>query len=139
MKHNGKAGNGHETMHFEDVLVDRQAAIRRAIGSKVDGLTRSDRVSDEDQAQASHEEFVNLRLNGLEYQQLRDIQSAIDKLHTGVFGICENCEEPIATKRLKAIPWAKYCIGCQERMGDRVLREREPLTLVRGFGEHAVS
>ena len=139
MKNNGKASNGHERVQFEGILVDRQAAIRRAIGSKVDGLTRSDRVSDEDQAQASHEEFVNLRLNGLEYQQLRDIQNALDKLRVGQFGICENCEEAIAPKRLKAIPWAKYCISCQERMGDRVLREREPVPALRGFQEHAMS
>jgi DnaK suppressor protein len=32
----------------------------------------------------------------------------------GTYGICKECEEPITEKRLKAVPWAKYCIKCQE-------------------------
>jgi DnaK suppressor protein len=139
MKHNGNQKNAAEAVDFGQMLSDRRSAILAALGSKVDGLTRADRVSDEDQAQASHEEFVSLRLNGMEYRQLRDIQSAIQKIRSGEFGVCENCEEPIAQKRLRAIPWAKFCISCQEAYGDTLLHDREPAILSHSLSEHAIS
>ena len=45
---------------------------------------------------------------------VRQLRSAIDRVKDGTYGICRECEEAIATKRLKAIPWAELCIGCQE-------------------------
>lgn len=35
-------------------------------------------------------------------------------IKNGSYGICEECEEPIKQKRLEAVPWARFCIGCQE-------------------------
>jgi DnaK suppressor protein len=29
--------------------------------------------------------------------------------------VCLHCEEDIPLKRLKAVPWAAFCIQCQER------------------------
>ena len=43
------------------------------------------------------------------------VSQALQRIEKGVFGICVECEEPIMEKRLKALPWAKYCITCQER------------------------
>jgi DnaK suppressor protein len=34
-------------------------------------------------------------------------------LRNGSFGICQRCDEEIALKRLRAIPWATYCLSCQ--------------------------
>src|ERR1700693_6643198 len=42
------------------------------------------------------------------------IRSAIARLNDGSYGVCLQCEEEIAPKRLKAIPWAELCIRCQE-------------------------
>ena len=30
------------------------------------------------------------------------------------YGLCQNCEKSINQKRLAAIPWARYCLDCQE-------------------------
>jgi DnaK suppressor protein len=46
---------------------------------------------------------------------IRRLRSAIDRIDDGSYGICLECEEEIARKRLKAIPWAELCISCQER------------------------
>ena len=75
-----------------------------------------ERISEEDQAQRSLSEAISLRLNGFEYLQLRQIQQALDRLDLGEFGTCLSCEQPIAPKRLQALPWAKYCVKCQERV-----------------------
>jgi DnaK suppressor protein len=47
------------------------------------------------------------------------VSEALKRIDKGAYGICAECEEPIMEKRLKALPWAKYCIACQER-ADRV-------------------
>jgi RNA polymerase-binding transcription factor len=49
-----------------------------------------------------------------EFQLLRQVEAARDRMHDGAFGICLDCEEEIAPKRLQAIPWAAYCVSCQE-------------------------
>ena len=35
-------------------------------------------------------------------------------------GVCLECEEPISAKRLDAVPWARYCVACQERIAARI-------------------
>jgi DnaK suppressor protein len=44
------------------------------------------------------------------------VSQALVRIEKGVFGICAECEEPIMEKRLQALPWAKYCITCQEKV-----------------------
>ena len=57
---------------------------------------------------------------------LKSVRAALDRLEDEIYGICLRCEEPIAEKRLKAVPWAAYCVGCQEIVDrDYALRENE--------------
>ncbi len=48
------------------------------------------------------------------YRQLRQVEFALKRIATGSYGLCVRCEERISEKRLHAVPWALYCIGCQE-------------------------
>jgi DnaK suppressor protein len=45
---------------------------------------------------------------------LKSVRSALDRIEDDIYGVCLRCEEPIAEKRLKAVPWASYCVVCQE-------------------------
>ena len=47
-------------------------------------------------------------------QMLGEVRKALNKLETGGYGVCEECEEPISQGRLNAIPWAHLCVRCQE-------------------------
>ena len=47
-------------------------------------------------------------------RELEYIETALEKIENGAYGICEMCDEPIAIPRLKAKPHAKYCIVCRE-------------------------
>jgi len=48
---------------------------------------------------------------------LRDVNEALDKLNSGKgYGVCERCGKPIDFARLKAIPWARYCLSCQRKL-----------------------
>jgi DnaK suppressor protein len=49
-------------------------------------------------------------------EQLTEINAALDRIDAGMFGLCLSCGLEISLKRLEAIPWAQYCITCQELM-----------------------
>jgi len=55
------------------------------------------------------------------------VTGALDRIENGEYGTCQSCEEPIGERRLRAIPWAEYCIRCQEKLEmatpDRTLAE----------------
>jgi DnaK suppressor protein len=43
------------------------------------------------------------------------IDDALRRMKAGTYGLCANCEDEVQQKRLDAVPWAKYCIDCQEK------------------------
>ncbi|MDP9115271.1 MAG: TraR/DksA family transcriptional regulator [Acidobacteriota bacterium] len=45
---------------------------------------------------------------------LSDVREALARFDTGEYGLCEDCEESISPRRLRAIPWARTCVKCQE-------------------------
>jgi DnaK suppressor protein len=45
---------------------------------------------------------------------LKQVQAALARIEDESFGVCLRCEEPIPEKRLRAVPWAAYCVPCQE-------------------------
>src|ERR1051326_5672215 len=110
---------------YKQMLLEKREQVMAGLGIKFDTIAKMGRVAEEDQAQMSHDEFISLHLNSLDYVQLRLIEEALDRLHSGDYGICLSCEETIPEKRLKALPWARYCVVCQEEVG--VLRERDIL------------
>jgi len=106
-------------------LIEKRASVLSGLGTRFDTRAGMGRVAEDDQAQLSHDEFVSLRMNGLDYNQLRLVEEALDRLDTGDYGICLSCDEPIADKRLRAIPWARYCVTCQDLAGLELETYRE--------------
>ena len=51
--------------------------------------------------------------------QLKAIDAAFSRLERGRYGICEKCKEEIPVERLKAVPFAAYCIDCQGKRNER--------------------
>jgi DnaK suppressor protein len=45
---------------------------------------------------------------------LRLIQAALRRIQGGSFGMCATCGEVIKDRRLLALPWAQFCLRCQE-------------------------
>jgi DnaK suppressor protein len=104
------------TAVYRKMLLEKRQNVMAGLGIKFDTLAKMGRVAEEDQAQMSHDEFISLRLNSLDYAQLRLIQEALDRIEAGDYGICLSCEEQIPVKRLQALPWAKYCVDCQQSL-----------------------
>jgi DnaK suppressor protein len=47
---------------------------------------------------------------------LGKVREALGRVAVGAYGICVYCGERIAEQRLKAVPWTRSCIGCQEHL-----------------------
>ena len=47
---------------------------------------------------------------------VRDLRAALNRVADGTYGCCIDCDEPIAARRLAAVPWAARCIACQEEV-----------------------
>ena len=62
---------------------------------------------------AGQREFA-ARILERETKNLMQIDAALKRIDHGEFGICLDCEEAISPKRLAALPWARYCLHCQE-------------------------
>ena len=58
-------------------------------------------------------EFAMLAIDR-DTQMLRQVRSALARLEDGTFGVCEECDREIPAKRLKAVLWARRCVGRQE-------------------------
>jgi len=52
-----------------------------------------------------------LGLMDSERKLLKEIEDALARIENGTYGICEGSNEPIPKERLKAIPWARYCVA----------------------------
>ena len=69
----------------------------------------------DESATISHR-YLLMSLSENERSKLMEIDEALDRIEDGTFGICEDCGEPIALKRLEVIPDARYCVECQENL-----------------------
>ena len=47
---------------------------------------------------------------------VQEIDEALDRIGKGEYGICAGCSCQIPKARLKAIPYAQFCVNCQSEM-----------------------
>jgi DnaK suppressor protein len=101
-------------------LSDKAQELRRRMSAEKAAaiVSRLEDPSDSgDLSQQSHEEWLFLNRNNLEKTLLREVEEALVRVKEGTYGVCQECEEPISSKRLQALPWAKFCVRCQELLG----------------------
>lgn len=68
-----------------------------------------------DRANNSYNRETMFALSDVERKTMIRIDEAFLRLDNGSFGSCDYCSNAIGLPRLKAVPWARYCIDCQER------------------------
>lgn len=76
-----------------------------------------------DLAVRNYSKNVMLAVSENESKQLALIDEALIRVDDKEYGLCQNCEKEINPKRLDAIPWARYCIDCQELVEKGLLDE----------------
>jgi DnaK suppressor protein len=67
-----------------------------------------------DEVQLAGERELAIRNLDRETNLLRQVRLALARMNDGTYGTCLHCEDEIKSKRLEALPWAAYCITCQE-------------------------
>lgn len=77
-------------------------------------LDTADLPDEMDLASSEYLQSFEFRLRGREKSHLNKLELALRKIDDGSFGICTECGEPIAKKRLEARPETQLCIRCKE-------------------------
>jgi DnaK suppressor protein len=88
-------------------------------------------VADEDaQALSEMMQVLASKRNEGQAALLGRIDRALAKLAGAPddFGLCEECEEEIAAKRLALVPWATLCVPCQAKRDPKRGASRKKLT-----------
>ena len=67
-----------------------------------------------DEVQLAGERELAIRNLDRESSLMRNVQAALKRIAAGDYGTCAHCDEEINPKRLNAVPWAAFCIRCQE-------------------------
>ncbi len=101
-----------EANAFRKTLESRQTELQ--IANKTQPIELEATSDELDRIQQATERDYAIGSLERNFSRLREVSAAIRRLDAGTFGICGSCEEEITTKRLAAVPWAPFCIVCQE-------------------------
>ena len=94
---------------LETMLKSMEGTLRRreeiAVENVPDTLDLVQKAADRD-----------LALHQIEsnFSRVQSLKLALQRIEDGSYGTCLECGDEISAKRLKAVPWASYCVYCQE-------------------------
>ncbi len=114
----------------------RLEMLRRRLQQKQVELTRmvtrteqDGRLADEEATQDIADKAINSYTKEFLFHQsnadrhmLQMVNEALQRIHDGSYGQCVTCGSELNHKRIEAVPWARYCIECQEKVEQGVLR-----------------
>jgi DnaK suppressor protein len=123
--------NARELLHFREQLIAKRRelvgdvssmereALRTSSGTNLSTLP----MHMADMGTDNYEQEFTLGLVEKDRGLLREINSALQKMLTGVYGLCEGTGKPITKARLEAQPWARFSIEYARQMerGHRIL------------------
>jgi len=103
---------------FKKILETKRDELERIVRNR-DAITIEKSADALDEVQHASERELAIRNLDRESNLLRNVRLALRRIDDGSFGICLHCEEEISPKRVAAVPWAPYCIQCQEQADKR--------------------
>lgn len=103
--------------YFREILKERFEEILVEAEKTVSGMTTANENYPDPTDRASLESDRNfmLRIRDRERKLLSKIRSALERIDSGEFGICEMCGDDIGEERLKARPVTTLCISCKKK------------------------
>jgi DnaK suppressor protein len=103
--------------YFREILKERFVEILTEAEKTVSGMTTANENFPDPTDRASLESDRNfmLRIRDRERKLLSKIRSALERIDSGEFGICEACGDDIGEERLKARPVTTLCISCKKK------------------------
>ena len=108
--------NVRDLNELKKILIAKKNDLLKTVADKQQKDLHEPTVGDEvDAAGDSEEKELIFGLSGNEKVMLNSIDAALKKIEAGKFGLCENCSVKILPERLKAMPYARYCMNCQPK------------------------
>ncbi len=106
----------------DKLILERELLLAKLNGNdlSVDSSETPDPV---DLAVRNYSKNVMLAVSENDSRQVILINEALTRISDDEYGTCQNCEKPINPKRLDAVPWARYCLNCQELVEQGLLDE----------------
>ena len=111
---------------------DKLLARRESLFSQVTEAEMSSRERDleatqdpADMAANAYTKELLISMSANDRKLLLLIDEALERVERGEYGECVNCGEPLTEKRLDAVPWARYCLKCQDLQERGLLNEEE--------------
>lgn len=103
-----------ELNKLKDTLEKKQAELLKVIMNR-EGIEIEKSPDALDEVQHAAERELAIRNLDRDSALLRNVRAALERVKDGSYGVCLHCEEDISMKRLNAVPWAAFCIQCQEQ------------------------
>ena len=97
------------------------AALEDLLGTTGEHWAYADEV---DEIQANERREIGFATRELLVERVNRLAAAIERLDDGEYGICVECNEPIAPARLRVMPEVQTCVRCQDRL-ERAMRHLE--------------
>ncbi len=106
----------------DKLILERELLLAKLNGNdlSVDSSETPDPV---DLAVRNYSKNVMLAVSENDSRQVILINEALTRISDDEYGTCQNCEKDINPKRLDAVPWARYCLNCQELVEQGLLDE----------------
>jgi len=107
---------------YRQRLLALQQQLVQRIFNLEDTMLAMDADRDIEHTDRVQEEAAEVALTALDEQGRREmaaIQAALARIDAGTYGICDTCGETISAARLAAMPMARRCVACQERLEHR--------------------
>lgn len=102
-----------EYKKYRAALETKRAELGRVL-RKRDEIAIEKTADALDEVQFATERELAIRNLDRESELMRAVSGALHRIDEGVYGACVRCEEDIKPRRLEAVPWAAYCVPCQE-------------------------
>lgn len=115
-----------EVSKFKKILETKQEELECIVRNR-DAITIEKSADALDEVQHASERELAIRNLDRESNLLRNVRAALRRIDDGSFGTCLHCEEEISPKRVAAVPWAAFCIQCQEQADKAQEDGNEPL------------
>ena len=104
-----------DTKRLESLLRTSQTELSRSLWNRDEIVI--EKASDAlDEVQSMEERELAVRNLDRDSNALRQIHRALSRIEDGTYGVCLHCEEDILPKRMAAVPWAAFCVNCQEKI-----------------------
>jgi DnaK suppressor protein len=110
--------------YYKKKLATRREELMKTIArTQEEGRTADDdpTVDLADKAANSYTKEFLFGMTNTDRKILNLIDAALKRIEADDFGLCANCQDELQQKRLEAVPWAKHCITCQEKMEQGLL------------------